>query len=100
MLGEPCTHGLRHGILDPSSHRFAGKRTYTGNIHPVGLKILPGIAFIYITLIPQGIEIAQSFRKIISGIGRPVAELRVEVVMIIAFPWWQFTIISCPDSLQ
>ena len=100
MLSQPCADRRRHGVLYPSAHRLAGQGANAGNIHPVRPEILSGIFFIHITLFPKGIQIAHPLLQMVAGIGRPITQLCVQVMMVVSFPGRQHPVIGCPDCLK
>ena len=86
MLSQPCADRRRHGVLYPSAHRLAGQGANAGDIHPVRPEILAGIFLIHVTLFPEGIQIAHPLLQMVAGIGRPITQLCVQVMMVVSFP--------------
>ena len=100
MLRQPSTHRRRHGILNPAAHRLASQCANARNVNTFTVKVLLRVFPIDLTLVPKRIQITHFFLQMVSHIGWPITQLRIQVVMIITLPWWKFPIVGSPYSLE
>ena len=100
MLAEPSGSGGGESVLNPSGHGITLKSAVSRHRQSVFPEEDPCELLVLTHLVPKRVQIAQALIKMVADISWPITQLGVEVVVVIALPWRQETIVRCPDRLQ
>ena len=100
MVSEPRRNGRRHRILAPSAHRFAVERRHPRHIQSSTPEKSFRITSESVAMTPQPVRETDLLVQVVGPVCRPIAQLRIQVVVKIPFPGRQLPVVGRPNSLQ
>lgn len=100
VLGEPGGGGGGVGILAPAADLAVIEVGSHGDVESGLLEEVLGPFAAGVAGIPEPVEVGEAFLEAVTDVAGPVAELGIEIVMIVPFPGRELSIVGGPRALE